>query len=254
MISFLKVASMLHKLLALSVMFICCTELSAQQQQIPKETLRTEGKIIGLFNAGYYVELDSGQKWTIFLPDSTQNVEVLGQAERRWLQRGAYVSFAGVFNSKGEAQAAINDMQVFQPNKETKLGVQMDGIAGANKQLFGGQKTEPSEQTARYLISGRLMNIKDSKMTVSGPGFQTSVPIAEKMTIRVKMNNPALARVGDKVEVNAWYYTPRAQLMQAKATSLKITAAVPFGYIEPKPDANKEDAEEDKKPPEKDDD
>ena len=57
---------MLRKLLTLSVLFTCCAGLQAQQQQIPKETLRTTGKIIGLFNAGYYVELDSGQKWTIF--------------------------------------------------------------------------------------------------------------------------------------------------------------------------------------------
>ena len=133
----------------------------------------------------------------------------------------AFVSFAGIFNSKGEARAPVKDMQVFQPNKETKLGVQADGIAGANKNLFGGNNTEPTQQTARFLVSGRLMNIKDGKMTVSGPGFQTTVPVDDKMTIRVKMNNPALARVGDKVELNAWYYTPRAQLMQAKATSSK---------------------------------
>ena len=90
-------------------------------------------------------------------------------------------------------------------------------------------------------------------MTVSGPGFQTTVPISDTMTIRVKMNNPALARVGDKVELNAWYYKPRAQLMQAKATSLKVTAAVPFGYIEPKPDAKKEDGDKEKEEEKKDD-
>lgn len=240
---------MQRNLLALTILLATCTIVTAQQQQqIPKETLRTTGKIIGLFNAGYYVELDSGKKWTIFLPDNSQYVEVLGQAEPRWLQRGAFVSFTGIFNSKGEAQAPVKDMQVFQPNKETKLSVQADGIAGANKNLFGGNNTEPAEQTARFLVSGRLMNIKDGKMTVSGPGFQTTVPVDDKMTIRVKMNNPALARVGDKVELNAWYYTPRAQLMQAKATSLKITAAMKFGYIEPKEKADpKEDGDKDEK-------
>lgn len=84
---------MLRKLLLLSIILTSFTGIQAQEQQIPKETLRTDGKIIGLFNAGYYVELDSGQKWTIFLPDNAQYVEVLGQAELRWLQRGAYVSF-----------------------------------------------------------------------------------------------------------------------------------------------------------------
>ncbi|MCH2601325.1 MAG: hypothetical protein MKZ94_18070, partial [Pirellulales bacterium] len=103
---------MLRKLFFFSVMFTSFAGIQAQEQQIPKETLRTDGKIIGLFNAGYYVELDSGQKWTIFLPDNAQYVEVLGQAEPRWLQRGAYVSFSGTFNSKGEAQVAIKDMLV----------------------------------------------------------------------------------------------------------------------------------------------
>ena len=96
---------MQRNLLALTILLATCTIVTAQQQQqIPKETLRTTGKIIGLFNAGYYVELDSGKKWTIFLPDNSQYVEVLGQAEPRWLQRGAFVSFAGIFNSKGEAR------------------------------------------------------------------------------------------------------------------------------------------------------
>ncbi|MBK96287.1 MAG: hypothetical protein CMJ79_11330 [Planctomycetaceae bacterium] len=242
---------MKRKLLILVLLFVSCSTVMAQQQQIPKETLRTTGKIIGLFNQGYYVELDSGQKWTIFLPDNVQYVEVLGQAEPRWLQRGSYISFAGLFNSKGEVQSPIKDMQVFQPTKDTKLGVQLDGIAGANKQLFGDDKAEPAEQSARYLVSGRLMNLKDGKMTVSGPGFQTTVPLDEKASIRVKMHNPALARVGDKVELNAWYYTPRAQLMQAKATSLKVTAAVKFGYVEAKEEKDAADEDKDGKKPEK---
>ena len=112
---------MQRNLRVLIILLATCTIVTAQQQ-IPKETLRTTGKIIGLFNAGYYVELDSGKKWTIFLPDNSQYVEVLGQAEPRWLQRGAFVSFTGIFNSKGEPQASVKNMQVFQPNKETKRG------------------------------------------------------------------------------------------------------------------------------------
>ena len=53
---------MQRNLLALTILLATCTIVTAQQQQqIPKETLRTTGKIIGLFNAGYYVELDSGK-------------------------------------------------------------------------------------------------------------------------------------------------------------------------------------------------
>jgi hypothetical protein len=52
------------------------------------------------------------------------------------------------------------------------------------------------------------------------------------MTIRVKSHNPSLIRVGDKVTVDAWYYAGRAQLMQAKANSLKFISAKPYGYVE----------------------
>ena len=44
---------MLRKLFFFSVMFTSFAGIQAQEQQIPKETLRTDGKIIGLFNAGY---------------------------------------------------------------------------------------------------------------------------------------------------------------------------------------------------------
>jgi hypothetical protein len=67
---------------------------------------------------------------------------------------------------------------------------------------------------------------------VEAPGFRTTVTLANKMTIRVKSHNPSLVRVGDKVNVDAWYYAGQAQLMQAKANSLKFISEKPYGYVE----------------------
>jgi len=218
----------------------------AQQQQPPKETLRGDGIVTGIANGAIQVELASGKKWIVYLPDSPASIEVEGQAMLSWLKRGMFVSFAGVFDAKGNAQADVNDLMIFQPNKDTKLGAQRDGIAGANKELFGGTKNPDAVPTARYLISARLMNIKDGKMAIAAPGFQTVVPLADKVTIRVKSNDPRLVRLGDKVNVDAWYYTAQAQLMKAKASRLKFIADKPFGYVEkpkPKKPAKKEEAE-----------
>ena len=99
-------------------------------------------------------------------------------------------------------------------------------------------------QPARFLIAGRLVNINNGKMVVAAPGFQTTVSLAKKVTIRVKSNNPSLIRVGDKVNVDAWYYAGQAQLMQAKANSLKFISEKPYGYIEKPAAAEKnEDAQ-----------
>lgn len=222
------------------------TMAAAQQQQPPKETLRGDGIVIGIANGAIQVELATGKKWIVYLPDSSANIEVEGQAVLGWLQRGMFVSFAGVFDSKGNAHADVNDLMIFQPNKDTKLGAQRDGIAGANKELFGGTNDPDAVQTARFLISARVLNIKDGKMAVAAPGFQTVVPLADKVTIRVKSNDPRLVRLGDKVNVDAWYYTAQAQLMKAKASRLKFIADKPFGYVEkpkPKKPAKKEEAE-----------
>ena len=218
-------------------MFVMLPTLTvAQQQQPPKETLRGDGIVTGIANGAIQVELASGKKWVVYLPDSSASVEVEGQAVLSWVQRGMYISFAGIFDSNGNAQTDINDLLVFQPNKDTKLGAQRDGIAGANKALFGGTNNPDAVQTARFLISARVINIKDGKMAVAAPGFQTVVPLANKVTIRVKSNDPRLVRLGDKVNVDAWYYTAQAPLMKAKASRLKFIADKPFGYVEkPKP-------------------
>ena len=50
--------------------------------------------------------------------------------------------------------------------------------------------------------------------------------------------------MGDKVNVDAWYYAGQAQLMQAKANSLKFISEKPYGYIEKPAAAEKnEDAQ-----------
>ena len=91
-----------------------------------------------------------------------------------------FVSFAGLFDAKGVPQTEIKDILIFQPNKETKLGAQRDGISGANKNLFGGDPNSNAVQPARFLIAGRLVNINNGKMVVAAPGFQTTVSLAKK--------------------------------------------------------------------------
>ena len=222
----------IFSLFALAAFIFATANATAQQQPPPKETLRGDGTVIAIGAGKIQVTLKDGKKWVIFMPDTAEYIEVSGTAVLPWLKQGMYVSFAGLFDAKGAPQTEINDILVFQPNKDTKLGAQRDGIAGANKNLFGGNPNPNAVQAARFLISGRLVNINNGKMVVAAPGFQTKVSLAKKMTIRVKIHNPSLIRVGDKVNVDAWYYAGRAQLMQAKANRLKFISEKPYGYVE----------------------
>ena len=77
------------------------------------------------------------------------------------------------------------------------------------------------------------------KYSIFRPSPRKENPVAslagrrrKKMTIRVKSHNPSLIRVGDKVTVDAWYYAGQAQLLQAKANSLKFISEKPYGYVE----------------------
>jgi len=234
----------LFSLFILAVFIFTTANANAQQQPPPKETLRGDGTVIAMGAGKIQVELKDGKKWVLYMPDKPEYIDVSGTAVLPWLKRGMFVSFAGLFDAKGVPQTEIKDILIFQPNKETKLGVQRDGISGANKNLFGGDPNSNAVQPARFLISGRLVNINNGKMVVAAPGFQTTVSLAKKVTIRVKSNNPSLIRVGDKVNVDAWYYAGQAQLMQAKANSLKFISEKPYGYVEKPAAAEKnEDAQ-----------
>ena len=234
----------IFSLFILAVFIFATANANSQQQPPPKETLRGDGTVIAMGAGKIQVELKDGKKWVLYMPDKPEYIDVSGTAVLPWLKRGMFVSFAGLFDAKGVPQTEIKDILIFQPNKETKLGVQRDGISGANKNLFGGDPNSNAVQPARFLISGRLVNINNGKMVVAAPGFQTTVSLAKKVTIRVKSNNPSLIRVGDKVNVDAWYYAGQAQLMQAKANSLKFISEKPYGYVEKPAAAEKnEDAQ-----------
>ena len=168
------------------------------------------------------VELKDGKKWVIYIPDKPEYIDVSGTAVLPWLKRGMFVSFTGLFDAKGAPQTEIRDILVFQPNKDTKLGAQRDGVSGANKNLFGGNPNPNAVQTARFIISGRLVNINNGKMVVAAPGFQTTVSLAKKMTIRVKSHNPSLIRVGDKVTVGRLVLCKPSTIYASQSQQLEV--------------------------------
>jgi len=213
--------------------------LQAQgNKQVPRETLRSTGTILRTAPGFLQVKTSDGGQWIIKVPDKAENISVVGSAEANWLQRGMYVRFTGLFDKRGKPSGTINQLQVFSPDKTTKIGVFPDsGLGLETKELFGDQDAASAPQAGKqgdrsqyspFMVSGRLAGAKGGKLTVLAGRTPVSVQLAETVKISVAVSNPGLARIGDNVELEAWYPANQKAAGKAIATKLKVTAAKPY--------------------------
>ena len=214
------------------------TLLAQRNQQPPKEYLRSSGEILRIAPGFLQVKTKDGGQWVIQVPGKPEAVSVTGTAEANWLQRGMYVRFTGRFDKRGKPSGSINEIQVFTPDKTTKIGVFPDsGLGLETKELFSDDepagRPQPGKQPDRnqasaFLIAGRLASLKGGKLSVLAGRTVVQAQLAEKAKISVRVSDARLARVGDLVEIDAWYPAAQKAAGRAIATQLKVTATKPY--------------------------
>ena len=226
-------------ILAVCLLLFSTESILAQaKNQVPKEILRSTGTILRIAPGFLQVKTKDGGQWIIKVPDKQENISVIGSAEANWLQRGMYVRFTGLFDKRGKPAGSINQLQVFSPDKNTKIGVFPDsGLGLETKELFGdkgpagapqaGKGTDRS-QYSPFMVSGRLAAAKGGKLSVLAGRTLVQAQLAEKVKISVAVSNPGLARIGDTVELEAWYPANQKAAGKAIATRLKVTATKPY--------------------------
>ena len=212
--------------------------LAQANKQVPKETLRSTGTILRIAPGFLQVKTKDGGQWIIKVPDKQENISVVGSAEANWLQRGMYVRFTGLFDKRGKPAGSINQLQVFSPDKNTKIGVFPDsGLGLETKELFGDKEAAGAPQAGKgtdrsqyspFMVSGRLAAAKGGKLSVLAGRTLVQAQLAEKVKISVAVSNPGLARIGDTVELEAWYPANQKAAGKAIATRLKVTATKPY--------------------------
>ena len=77
------------------------------------------------------------------------------------------------------------------------------------------------------VFGGTLKSFKAGRMTVIAGGKEVKCEVAENVKIRVATSDLAFAQLGDKVEVEGWYYTNNKNA-GLWATEVSITAANPL--------------------------
>jgi hypothetical protein len=257
-----------------AILSVCLIALSSESilaqanKQVPKETLRSTGTILRIAPGFLQVKTKDGGQWIIKVPDNQENISVIGSAESNWLQRGMYVRFTGLFDKRGKPAGSINQLQVFSPDKNTKIGVFPDsGLGLETTALFSSDEPEdtpkPAKQPDRsqyspYLVAGRLAAAKGGKLSVLAGRTLVQAQLAENVKISVTVSNAGLARIGDTVELEAWYPANQKAAGKAIATRLKVTASKPYSRTKrerparkpatKKPEAKPEKADEKKEP------
>ena len=211
--------------------------LAQANKQVPRETLRSTGTILRIAPGFLQVKTKDGGQWIIKVPDKQENISVVGTAEANWLQRGMYVRFTGLFDKRGKPSGSINQVQVFSPDKNTKIGVFPDsGLGLETKELFGDKEPTATPQAGKadrsqyspYMVAGRLAAAKGGKLSVLAGRTLVQAQLADKVKISVAVSNPGLARIGDTVELEAWYPANQKAAGKAIATQLKVTATKPY--------------------------
>ncbi|MFP6619505.1 MAG: hypothetical protein VB877_09185 [Pirellulaceae bacterium] len=224
--------------LSACLVVFCTTSLLAQgNKQPPKEYLRSSGTILKIAPGFFQVKTKDGGQWVIQVPSNREGISVIGTAETNWLQRGMYVRFTGLFDKRGKPSGSINQLQVFTPDKETRSGVFPDsGLGLETKELFSNTDAaapQPGKQPARsqfspFMVAGRVASMKGGKLSVLAGRTVVQTQLAEKATISVNVSDARLARVGDLVELEAWYPANQKAAARAIATKIKVTASKPY--------------------------
>ena len=225
--------------LSACLVVFCTTSLLAQgNKQPPKEYLRSSGTILKIAPGFLQVKTKDGGQWVIQVPSNREGISVIGMAETNWLQRGMYVRFTGLFDKRGKPSGSIKQLQVFTPDKETRIGVFPDsGLGLETKELFSDAdaaaalqpgKGQARSQFSPFMVAGRVASMKGGKLSVLAGRTVVQTQLAEKAAISVNVSDARLARVGDLVELEAWYPANQKAAGRAIATKIKVTASKPY--------------------------
>lgn len=199
------------------------------------EVVNGSGTIQKITADGIVVTNAQGGEWTIQLAPGAKEITYLARAEPGWLQAGHYVRFSTRLDKKGRAAGPIMSVMVLSPLKEYPPGVirevTNDGLntAGIFSDAPEPQKSAPKKkkkveappEDVSYLVTGRVIENKDGKLSVQADSVVVVGQISPQAKISVEWNE-IHAAVGDHAEFKG---TKATNSNLSLVESLKITAA-----------------------------
>jgi len=219
----------------------------ANSQDQPRENLSAKGTFRGGFAGGFQFATDSNETWNVKLPPKASEISFSGNAEPSFLRPGMKVTFTAVMNKKGVVKEPVTSVTVFTPQEAKDIGVWPEGAGeSAPNPLEGlfspkelkeepktkGKKPVVEDQICR--VGGTLKSLKAGRLIVVAGRMEVKGELAENAKIRVATNDLSFVQLGDKVEVDGWYYA-NAKQAGLWANSVSVTAANPLTGEKKKP-------------------
>jgi hypothetical protein len=168
-------------------------------------------------------------------------------------------------NKKGIVKEPVTSLVVFTPQEAKDIGVWPEGAGeSAPNPLEGlfspkevkdepktkGKKPVVEDQVCR--VGGTVKSLKAGRLVVVAGRMEVKCELAENAKIKVSTSDLSFVQVGDKVEVEGWYYA-NAKQAGLWANSISVTAANPLmgekkkakpSEDDPKDKANSDDKKE----------
>jgi len=238
----------MNELNRLAMLFVlAAVPAVANSQEQPRENLSAKGTFRGGFAGGFQFATDSNETWNVKLPKQPSEISFSGNAEHGFLRPGMKVTFTAVMNKKGVVKEPVTSLTVFTPQEAKDIGVWPEGAGeSAPNPLEGlfspkevkeepkakGKKPVVEDQVCR--VGGTLKSLKAGRMVVVAGRMEVKCELAESAKIQVSTNDLSFVQLGDKVEVDGWYY-PNAKQAGLWANSVSVTAANPLTGEKKKP-------------------
>jgi hypothetical protein len=202
--------------------------LNARPRPLP---INGSGEIVA-FRPGFLQVKTAAGDWLMKIEAPPEKIVLQGTALASWLRPGMLVRFSTTLDKKGVAQTPIEELFVFTPNPQYRIGVFPDSeLLFDEAEQDKGQnlrKRRRAKTEGRYLVAGRLTSLRSGAMRVDA-GQNVRAQLAENAKIQVDvLGDYSLVRKGDKVEFVGHYYEKGKGILR----DVTITAASPFGTEE----------------------
>lgn len=202
-----------------------------------REKMSAVGELKGLKGNVMHIQSSNGEQWLVQAPKEPGKLMFQASAEPTWLQKGMWVQFTAKFDEKGVVHGGVNQVLVITPNKETKIGVNRESdLSGGATELFRDDEPVQSDvETALFTVIGRVSGLSAAgELSVAAGRTPVRVKLSDKTQVAVSVQGLQLAKPGDKVSVEGWYYPQQPN--QAYGNEVTVTAQ---GKLGAKPEAPK---------------
>ena len=243
---------------SLVLILLLTASLSAQDRPGREARVSGTGTITKLAPGVLEVESSEGDKWIVAITPRAE-VSVSGTASPEFLRPGMLVKLSGTFNRKGEAVEPLKTLTVFTPRPQPRqpqrpeepVNPELNAIA---KGLFQSNEPAPPPKKERPMrpvrtkppeevdvsTAGTLAGARGGKLQVRTPGGVLKFELTEDAEVSLDINDYSVARPGDRVNLEGWYY--QGDKTKVVANRLRITLSEPLGVA--KDEKSDEDAKE----------